>query len=311
MTKLIYKSIILLLPIIIVSIIVIIIDPYNYFPKISILGFNKKEQLLVDSHRNEAIYYGIWKTINFKRDPVDRIIIGDSRPNKIDTEQIYSLTGERYFNFAVPASNLDTACEIFWLSTRHVKLKKVYLGVGFQNYNSNEANQMYKEIERCTSNIYLYPLESRAVSSTIKIVKKLIDENSRTKEKITNKTVDIKSAKSGWDEIVYWLDSAYANYKYPDKYFKMLSDISNYCKINNIEFHIIIYPQHKVIRNLIQKHSLIGNYNKFISDMSRLGIVHNFDDNELYYDNSKLFSDPIHPNENFNKTIVSKVWHVN
>lgn len=301
MAKLVFKLLVFFSPLMILAATVIIVDPYNFFPKMSPVPFKKKEQILADSNQNGAIYYGIWKTIEFKRNPSDHLIIGDSRPFKINTDQVYALTNERYYNLAVPACNLDTTCSLFWLATRHTKLKKVYLGIGFQNYNSVQANQMYKEIERCTSSIFSYPLESRALRSTIKVI-------FETASQYLDNGPKSKPDNNQWDNILLWLDGDYAHYKYPDNYKRMLTEISSYCKANKIDLNIIIYPQHKVARDLVLKYSLSEKYEKFISDMNSLGIVHNFDDNHAYYSDKSLFADPIHPDFEFNKTIVNLVW---
>jgi hypothetical protein len=304
MIKLLIKILILSLPFALIAPTVVIVDPYNYFPNISPVSFKIKEKLLVDSHRNEAIFYGIWKTIEFKRNPVDCIILGDSRPFQIDTKQVYTLTGDKYFNFAIPASNLDTACAMFWSATKQIKLRKVYLGVGFQNYNGCEANQMYKEIERCTSNVYLYPFESRAMSSTVKIIIKMLKKQDAVSRE--DKVTSINNSR--WNEIIYLLNNTYSNYTYPTTYYNMLSQISSYCKLNNIELHIIIYPQHQDIRDIVTKYNLSNSYNKFLIDMNTIGIVHNQDSNPLTYQNKSLFTDPIHPNNEYNKAIINEVW---
>ena len=302
MAKFVTNLLIFFAPLIILAATVIIVDPYNFFPEVSPVPFKKKEQILADSNQNGAIYYGIWKTIEFKRNPSDHLIVGDSRPFKINTDQVYAHTNVSYYNLAIPASNLDTTCSLFWLATRHIKLKKVYLGIGFQNYNSIQANQMYKEIERCTSSIFTYPLESRALRSTIKVIFNLVNQF------IGNESKNKPDRNQQWNNILLWLDGDYARYKYPHNYKRMLTEISLYCKTNKIEFHIIIYPQHKDVRDLISKYSLDEKYKKFVSDMKSIGIVHNLDDNRTYYSDKSLFADPIHPNFEFNKKIVDIIW---
>ena len=99
--------------------IILLIDPYNYF---NISRFTSKEKKGITNSLN----YCFWKAIEFKNNPSQNIIIGDSRADNIDVDRIYRLTGESYFNFGYGGGSLPEMIKTFWYSVKITKLKRVY-----------------------------------------------------------------------------------------------------------------------------------------------------------------------------------------
>ena len=76
------KGCVFILPIIAWICIVIVVDPFNYFNVSNIISEKAKEKSA------QQINSLLYNTVNFKNNPTNSIIIGDSRIRKLPTEKI-------------------------------------------------------------------------------------------------------------------------------------------------------------------------------------------------------------------------------
>jgi len=81
--------------------IVIVVDPFNYFNVSNFISEKAKE---TSAQQLNSL---LFNTVNFKNNPTNSIIIGDSRIRKLPTEKIKQLTGDDYYTMHFNAAKLN------------------------------------------------------------------------------------------------------------------------------------------------------------------------------------------------------------
>ncbi|MEG1556949.1 MAG: hypothetical protein RR235_04385 [Oscillospiraceae bacterium] len=123
MKRLIKKLCIFSIPFAVAVIMFFIFEPYDYF-----------------GLKDNATY--ISKPLSSMRELMqvepENIILGDSRMANLNTEYINGLTGEKYTMMGFGGAQLGESMELFWYSTTHTKLKKVYFGVSFYTSSGDQ-----------------------------------------------------------------------------------------------------------------------------------------------------------------------------
>ncbi|MBK6344432.1 MAG: hypothetical protein IPF68_00615 [Bacteroidales bacterium] len=81
---------------------ILVIDPYNFFGVFHVI--NDKDKFTIIQRTDESSPRGniLWKTIKFRRNPVSKVIIGDSQGKDINVDLIRDITGEEYLISAFP-----------------------------------------------------------------------------------------------------------------------------------------------------------------------------------------------------------------
>ncbi len=125
MKKYILRALIFGSPIVICFLIVLVVDPYNFFNLFHVIS--DKDKFAVVQRTDESSPRGniLWKTIKFRRNPTKTVIIGDSQGKDIRTDLIQQLTGEEVSNLCFPGASFQTMFETFWFAAGEAELKKV------------------------------------------------------------------------------------------------------------------------------------------------------------------------------------------
>ena len=296
MKKFLKKAIIYLIPFLIYFIMVVIVDPFNYF-NVSHFIDNK-----IKKNTSYRLHYQLWKLIEYERDPLPNIILGDSRALYIKPREIYKFSNEKYFNFAYGGGTLSEIIDTFWYCTKKVKLKNVYIDINFNRYNAIETRNRFVNAKNITQNFLgyafnkttflalYYNLRGKFVNKNFRIGKPKFD-----KEKFWQKKLH-ETAK-------YF----YSKYVYPEKYHTELKKIASYCKKNNIKLVFFIPPIHVDLQNFIKKYELEEKNKQFKMDLAELGEVFDFNVDNKLTENVDNFVDPLHVDDQ-NGVIVPEVW---
>ena len=94
-------------PIIIWIIVVVIVDPFNYF--------NISKSIFLESKIESAKKLNslLYNLIEFKNNPQPNIIIGDSRIRKLPTDRIKEITGDSYYTLHANAAKFNEIIDLF------------------------------------------------------------------------------------------------------------------------------------------------------------------------------------------------------
>ena len=123
------KGSIFIIPIIIWMILVVVVDPFNYF---NISKNISKESKIESAQKLNSLLYNL---IEFKNNPQPNIIIGDSRIRKLPTDRIKEITGDSYYTLHANAAKFNEIIDLFWEANKYSRLENVILGINFNIYN--------------------------------------------------------------------------------------------------------------------------------------------------------------------------------
>jgi hypothetical protein len=306
MQRFLKRLFVFLIPFSIYAIIVITIDPYNYFFRKNFI--TDKIKVHVINRNPKAMPRGntLWKYIDFKRHPCKNIIIGDSRAYDLNVSVIKKITGQEYFNFGVPGGNYNSIFETFWYITSVIKPEKIYIQVSFHTYSKSSDYNLVADAKTVIAEPYLFFTRGYFFQEAILDVYYTftgIPDRDMKKEAFNE---------SRWNEtLMKQGDNSLLKMVYPPDYYVELKKISAYCKNQNIELAFIIFPDQQDFHDLVLKHSLTNEYIQYKNDINSLGKLYDFDkpDSNLSR-NRNNYRDIFHLNlDLINSDIIPVIWN--
>ena len=149
-------------PFLIYYFLIYFIDPFNYYNKnieISRINIIAKD---TEPH--------LYKLIDFKHNPKNNILLGDSRTNGL-----YGAFGENkikfWSNLAYGGASLNEMIQTFWHVTNTKKIDSVLIGVNFNHFNSNNTRNWIKPSLRLTENPISYSFSKYVYLSIVSFSK--------------------------------------------------------------------------------------------------------------------------------------------
>jgi hypothetical protein len=297
MLNLFKKIILFLLPFALWIVLVVLVDPYNYFSVSSLVSDNIKKNTSVKLNPR------LWKCIEFKKHPSANILLGDSRVNSIDTNYIKTITGDNFFNFAYGGASIAEIVDTFNYAKSISHLSKVYIGMSFNLYNSYNSVNVFSGA-KLLSNDYKYYLIDRSVAKTIYYNLSAYFSDNDFQIGIPSTDKD-----SFWKYQLSYAGSAfYQHYRYPLNYYNELKKMADYCKENKVDLVFFIPPTHIDLQNIVKKSNLLEAERRFKNDLVSLGEVYDFDYPNDVTKNRDNFSDPFHFHRDVMKIVANDVW---
>jgi hypothetical protein len=290
-------------PFLIYYFLIYFIDPFNYYNKnieISRINIIAKD---TEPH--------LYKLIDFKHNPKNNILLGDSRTNGL-----YGAFGENkikfWSNLAYGGASLNEMIQTFWHVTNTKKIDSVLIGVNFNHFNSNNTRNWIKPSLRLTENPISYSFSKYVYLSIVSFSKYVYLSIVKflRKPDTKNKTENKLSKNVRWNNHLKEIDSKYYNkVLFPENYMKELKDISTFCIANNIELIFWIPPVHQDIHDLIKNNGYLQDYNKFVFEIGKLGTLYNFDNDLKLRADKSNFSDAMHLNHINLQNIYTKIFY--
>lgn len=286
------------LPLIIWIILVVLVDPYNYF------SFGPK---IIDNRFKMGISYKLnrplYQLLGYNNHPTPSILLGDSRTACLKSEIINIYTKNDFTNLAYAGGSLVDAINTFWLVSKNNKLSDVYIGINFSLFNKYRRLDLVTEDEKLINNFFLYALSESVFKSTYLILKSLI----------TGKDIQIGvPATSKGKFWIYQLNTIaneqYGLYEYPSNYYNDLIEISKYCKKNGINLVFFIPPTHIDLQKKVKQFNLQYFDKKFKNDLEKIGDVYDFDYPSDLTKNYNNFHDPYHFTDSIGEIVVKELF---
>jgi hypothetical protein len=224
MKKFLIKGLLFSVPFICYSLIIVLVDPYNYFGVSSLISNNIKRKY------SSKLNYVVWEILRFNENPKENIFLGDSRMSGINKEKVKEESGLDFYDFAYGGGTLQEIIDTFWYANSKIRLKNVYIGINFNLYNAfNVRNRVQGAID-VVHNPLLYLSNRNTTEAAYYCFKSVF--NSST-ESIERPDLDKKEF---WKFKINEVGTRfYAKYKYPQNYYDQLKKISEYCKKKNIK----------------------------------------------------------------------------
>lgn len=288
------KGIIFLLPVFVWVCIVLLVDPFNYFNASSIISTNTKQKSA--QHLNPLLY----NTINFKNNPCNSIIIGDSRIRKLPTERIKELTGDSYYTMHSNAAKLNEIIDLFWFCTAHAELKNVLIGINFNLFNEYAYSNRVADVKELINNPLIYIFNSNTAETVYLSLK---NEFFGIKEK------PLKDRNEFWEfNIQTVAKNHYLKYKYPKNIIERLREMSYYCKKHKINLKFLIVPVHQEFHKRLLFYKLSVEEERFKNEIRDIATVIDFDYPNSITNNRACFGDPLHTTDSVSRIIVNEIF---
>ena len=306
MKKFLSRFILFFIPLFIITIVVSVIDPYNYFFHGNFISDNAKISVINRSPESMPRGNTLWKSIDFKQHPLQNIIIGDSRAFDLNTDTIAKVSGTEYFNFGVPGGNFRSVIETFWYINDLVKLDKVYIQVGFYNYSAGSDYNLMSDAKKVMRKPYLFFTRFYFFNES------LLDVfySFRHEEQNENRSGDDFDA-DNWEKVLKKQgENSINTMRYPENYYKELKKIAAYCEENNIELSFIIFPDQEDFHQVIADKQKNDLYTRYKADIHSLGKVYDFDVPESKIrDDRSNYRDIFHLKHRLiNGFIIPSIW---
>lgn len=296
MSVFIKKILIFLTPFIILIILEVVIDPFNYFSA-------EKNKTLLELKNNLARKKNtyLYRLIEYERNPYPVIILGDSRAQRLMPEFFEEVNGEKVENLAAGAGSLQDVIKIFWdLTSRH-KLSKVYIGIAIEGYSGTLLKDRVSAALEVKNSAPLYLMNKFTIENTLLILK----------SKLFNQHVEIEtppfSREAFWQYELDQENRYLRDYSYPQNYYHELKKISSYCSENNIKLLFFISPTHTDLQSKISEFKLNKEYEKFKSDVKTFGDLYDFNWPNIITENKNNFLDPLHSIDSVSRIMVKEM----
>lgn len=307
--KLLIRLGIFIIPVLLYTLILSKIDPFNYFSDNNILSQETEYQT---ARKLNSLLYN---TINFKNHPTPNIIIGDSRIRRLPTTEIEQITGDKYFILNSNAAKLNEIIDLFWISTKYSKLENVILGVNFNLYNEYAYSNRVHEVEKMIENPLMYMFNGNILEVTILAIQHHftgsapnISRNIMLKRALKGKS--FKDKKIWWEyNINSVAKNQYSRYKYPAGLIDRLKEVDAYCSDNNINLILLNVPHHKEYRQRVIDFNLKEAERKFKDEIKNIGTVIDYDFSNSITNCKSCFTDPIHTNDSINLIIAKEIFN--
>ncbi len=292
------RLLIFLIPVVLYILLVITIDPYNYF---------NMSRGIVSNEIKRKISYEIsnplYELIEFEKHPTSYVLLGSSQTALFTPDVVKEYTGQNFMNMSYGGGTLPEIIATFWELDRRTKLKEVYIGLSFIEYNGSQYRNRVPEALKTKSNFLSYVFSKSALESTFLILKAIIFN---AKVEIGKPTM---SQEEFWKyQLNVTANRFLVNHTYPAAYYESLKKISEYCNKNSIKLVFFIPGGHIELQKKIQEFNKQEDENKFKKDIKKIGDVYDFNyPNELTKERNN-FSDPFHFKDELARTVVEELF---
>lgn len=277
------KIIFFLLPILGWLLLVVVIDPFNYWNISNFIPAKIKDQTI------QPINQQLYKSIQYKRNLAPNIIIGDSRSAAISSAYFAELTGKKYFNLGTNACKINEIIDFFYFADRLAKLEEVVIVLNFSMYNKFAYADRVKSVLSALDNPLQYIFSrSTAQASWILFSNTFLGTHYM-------ETKPGKSKEKFWQQImrtngVNW----YERYEYPAGLYKDLRQLAAYCQTKGIRLTMVVLPHHIEFQRNVVKYNLGQAMERFYQDMCTIGSVVDYDYPNEITESKENFNDPVH-----------------
>jgi len=292
------RFLIFLIPVVLYVVLVIIIDPYNYFSTT-----NKVVNPDLKKSISNKISNPLYELVEFEKKPSPYVLLGSSQTGLLSPDIIKEYTHSQFSNMSYGGGTLPELISTFWELTKRTQLKEVYMGISFIDFNGSQYRNRITEALKIKNNFISYTFSKSALESTFLILKSIA----------LNKKIEIGKPDMSEDEFwKYQLDVTanrfYTTHSYPVNYYASLKQIADYCAANNIKLVFFIPPSHVDLQKKVEEFKLQAEENRFRQDLNKLGDVYDFNYPNDFTKERKNFSDPFHVVNEGSRTVAAELF---
>lgn len=277
------RTILFLLPLLLLVGMIAFADPFNYYRTKSFIPDEVK--------RNTSYKFDmpLWKLNGFTRNPLPNIILGDSRTDFLGTEKIEQITHEKCANLAYGGATMPEIIQTFWYATKQTTLKKVYIGMNFNLFNEYKHMDRTNSAKEIMAQPLLYPFNKTVVKAFFYNVYYAMtggDPKIGAPEMSPDEFWKFQLTKSA--------ENYYGTFKLSQDFINGLRDIASHCKTYNIELRFFIPPTHTDLQKRIDDFGLRTYEQWWKKELMTIAPVVDMDTPNEFTSNRENFKDPYH-----------------
>jgi len=287
------KLFLVCLPFVCYAACIVLIDPSNYF------NFS---HLFPDTVKTKVANPILPKLLDYARNPVPNIMIGDSRMASLSAADVSRTAGEDFFNFSFGGSSLNEMIDVFWYASSKAHLRHVYIGLNFSHYSDYNFNDRVSIASSLQNNPLLY-LTNRTVLTSSWDTLWYSFTGMSSAPGVPNMTKE-----EFWREQVAMTNRWYGHYVYPSRYSRELHKISAYCKANNIALHFVLLPCHTDLIDGAVQAGLQPKFERYKREIAVLGPTCDYETVNNITSDRNNYLDPLHFNHELGAVLIRAVW---
>lgn len=293
MKKYILRGLLFSIPVFLYVLIILVVDPYNFFNLFHVISDKTKFTVIQRTDESSPRGNILWKTIQFRRNPVKTVIIGDSQGKDIRADLIEELTGEKAYNLCFPGASFQTMFETFWFAAGQTELKKVYFQVAFMNYNADREYDLFHFATDYFKMPYRYFTTKEIFFDSFINLAYATTRNPW----LVSRSYEFSTADDMEKLARYRLKLFFNKYTYPEEYRQDFLKIRQYCSQHGIELNFIILPVYKGVDNYLEENELTDMRSRFREDISAYGFTYDLDTLSSIKNRRENFIDFFHPKQ--------------
>jgi hypothetical protein len=279
------------------------VDPYNLFNISHIFPDEAKIKCFNRTDATTPRGNYLWKNIAFRRDPSPNIFLGDSRMAVINIDLLEEKIGGKVSNLAIPGGNLRTIIDMFWMAAKTAKLENVFIQIDFKDYNDFGNKDLFGRIIKLLDNPLSYFFNWKYLLDSFSVFYYTMsrDENYVSRS--------FENRQDNWKLSELYLRNVFAQkYFYPVQLKAEMTKISNFCNEEKINLIFVIAPNYYEEHNIVKSFNRENDYNRFINDISSLGMTINLNNGLAFSLDKSNYSDYYHIRSTMKDTLISMIF---
>lgn len=268
------------IPFILVFILVLLIDPYDYFG----LSVCKNNRVKVECAR-KVDYSRRQNLINYARSPKPNVIIGTSQTRRILVE---NLPSGNWAQLSMGGAGISDELDMFWHIASKYDIDSLIIGFDPWNYaisTGYNSSDVTETAFKMMDNPVRYFFDKIVYKAGFEYVKTWFSKDVEITEK-PDETKDVF-----WQKELNYVRKCMSNPSYNPEVRKRLEEMRNYCKEKDITLTVIVPVSHTDVYDITKEY--YDTY--FINELVDIfGTVYDFMSPNSYNTDKSHFGDPCH-----------------
>jgi hypothetical protein len=277
---------------------VLVVDPYTYFDRSHLIPEALKRKNLYHNGRTMPFSNLLWKLIELRRAPQDRILLGDSRLSHFDLDHLQAVSGHRYYNLGVPGGNTRTLADLFTFAAR-APLKEVVVQVSFRGMNRGMDWDLYSEPRLLLDQPFLYLSNRRVLEATLL--------NLRSAWLPSSVQYDALPP-DHWQRVLEMERTNANDFSLDSAAFERLERIAARCTAMGCSLRFVEYPTHPEVQRIYAEAGLEPLRATYLERLRELAPLIDLDRPGLFPSDKDLWRDPLHLTTEAQRAVIDTVW---
>jgi hypothetical protein len=279
-------------------VVVVLIDPFNYFRASSIIREELKEQ---NSASLNSLLYNMLLNVH---EPSANLIIGDSRARDLPITYINSIADQKYFILGANALKLNESIDLYYFASELISLKHVVFTLNFNQFNEYAYADRVNSIRSMIDNPLLYIFDPGVAEAGYYVCRAAFSGSD-----VIDSTPQI-SEDEWWNFIINARGNEhYSRYSYPSKLYERIEKLVQDAHEKGVRITFVNVPNHADFQKRIREYGLESDYLRFKTALAALNAeAIDYDYVNAITTNRNSFRDPLHTNIQIGRLISSEIF---